>query len=322
MSVGCLMTAGEQLLLESELAWVAELMTEGAAGALTRMPGEPTVHVRVEAEQRAFDTRDWDFLSRGVWSRGGEVVVANACTSGFDARVAADGDRIRFTYRWRPPVRDRAAARVLRSRFHLLARAVLMQYPALWAAGTRGRVPLHASACSVGSKKPLLVSPSGVGRSTLLLESAVEETTGDNVAVGDGTVAWDLVEPARVEGAAGRRMAHGRGEAAVRNRISSLAPDAVVVLARAQRREPKLSPCSSVDAARSLVTSTYMAGELRRYWAFAATLAAGTGIGPAHPPVAEVAAAFARRLPCFVLELGSESRRAVVELATPAEVAA
>jgi hypothetical protein len=44
-----------------------------------------------------------------------------------------------------------------------------------------------------------------------------------------------------------------------------------------------------------------MAGELRRYWAFAATLAAGTEIGPEHPPVTSVASAFAAQLPCYVL---------------------
>ena len=32
-----------------------------------------------------------------------------------------------------------------------------------------------------------------------------------------------------------------------------------------------------------------MAGELRRYWAFAATLALGTGLGGSHPPVEDVA---------------------------------
>ena len=36
-----------------------------------------------------------------------------------------------------------------------------------------------------------------------------------------------------------------------------------------------------------------MAGELRRYWSFAATLSAGTGVGNPHPPVMDVASAFA-----------------------------
>jgi hypothetical protein len=57
-----------------------------------------------------------------------------------------------------------------------------------------------------------------------------------------------------------------------------------------------------------------MAGELRRFWAFAATLAAGTGAGPSHPPVGEVASAFAERLPCFVLRLGTPRDARVSEL--------
>ena len=57
------------------------------------------------------------------------------------------------------------------------------------------------------------------------------------------------------------------------------------------------------EAARALVAATYMAGELRRFWGLAATLSAGTGIGPVHPPVAEVASLLVRRLPCFELSI-------------------
>ena len=48
-----------------------------------------------------------------------------------------------------------------------------------------------------------------------------------------------------------------------------------------------------------------MAGELRRYWPFAATLSAATRLGPPHAPVTDVAAALASNLPCFELRLGS-----------------
>jgi hypothetical protein len=48
-----------------------------------------------------------------------------------------------------------------------------------------------------------------------------------------------------------------------------------------------------------------MAGELKRYWPFAATLAAGTGLGPAVPPVSDVASAFAVRLPSYTLSFAS-----------------
>jgi hypothetical protein len=56
-----------------------------------------------------------------------------------------------------------------------------------------------------------------------------------------------------------------------------------------------------------------MAGELRRFWAFAATLAAGTGAGPAHPQVLDVAAAFAARLPCARLTLDDAGTAALSE---------
>ena len=323
MRLGFLQTAGEALGFDSDLGWVGELIAEGSAGELEQTSmADPTVSVQVERERGPFDTRGWDFVTRGVSARAGEVVVANACTSGFDLHLAADDDRFRFTYRWRPPFRDRAASRVLRARFHLLARAVLMQYPALWVAGTRGRVPLHASACVVGARKPLLTAPSGVGRSTLLLQAATRATSGDNLAVGDGMTVWGLVEPMRVEGAEGRRMPHGRNEAAVEGRVDSLVPDVLVVLSRRHGRESAIASCDSADAARALATSTYMAGELRRYWAFAAALSAATAVGPPHPPIAEVASVFAARLSCHVLELGPDAAATLATLGRPAEVAA
>jgi len=131
------------------------------------------------------------------------------------------------------------------------------------------------------------------------------KATGDNLAVGDGATVWGLVEPVRIRGAGGRRMPHGRSETPIPDRVDALAPDSLVILERGQSEQPSLSPCSPDAAARSLVTSTYMAGELRRYWSFAATLSAGTGYGPAHPPVTEVASAFAAALPCYSLALGA-----------------
>ena len=88
-------------------------------------------------------------------------------------------------------------------------------------------------------------------------------------------------------------------------RVHTLVPDTIVAVERGQSERSSLSRCGSDAAAHSLVTSTYMAGELRRYWAFAATLSAGTGYRPAHPPVAEVAAAFTAALPCYSLALGT-----------------
>jgi hypothetical protein len=47
-----------------------------------------------------------------------------------------------------------------------------------------------------------------------------------------------------------------------------------------------------------------MAGELRRYWAFAATLALGTGVGATHPAVDRVARSLSAGLPCLEIVLG------------------
>ena len=52
------------------------------------------------------------------------------------------------------------------------------------------------------------------------------------------------------------------------------------------------------------MAGTYMAGELRRYWAFASTLALGTGVGEVHPRVDEVARTLTAGLPCWELTLG------------------
>jgi hypothetical protein len=134
---------------------------------------------------------------------------------------------------------------------------------------------------------------------------------------------WGLVEPIRLKGAGGRRMPHGRSEAALPGRVDAVVPDSVIVVQRGLAERSSLSPCSSEAAAYSLVTNTYMAGELRRYWAFAAILSAGTGYGPAHPPIADVAAALTAALPCYSLALGATpGDKRVSELLSSREVGA
>jgi hypothetical protein len=310
-------TAGELLAIDCSVPWVMELLSEGAAGELRHDASrDATVEVRIESDRRPFAVDGWEPLARGAWLRNGEVVVENACTAGFDLHFRSIAGHAEFTYRWRPPPRDRAAARLLRSRFHLLARATLTQYPVLWWAGAKGRAPLHASACAVGSGIALVTAPSGIGRSTLVLAEVAHgaRTTGDNLAVSDGEVVWGLVEPTRVAGGAGRRMPHGRREGELQQRAESLVPDRIVVLRRRASDHSSLVSCPSEIAARSLVTSTYMAGELRRYWVFAATLSAGVDRGPSHPPISEVADALAARLPCFWLDLGGRSTSGLSEV--------
>ncbi len=57
-----------------------------------------------------------------------------------------------------------------------------------------------------------------------------------------------------------------------------------------------------------------MAGELRRFWPLAATLALATGIGPAHPDVCGIAAALAARLPCLDVRVAHGSPAPIGEL--------
>jgi hypothetical protein len=304
-------TAGVHLDVRCDLDWAARLITEGAAGEL----GNPDLHaaatVRVEADRHPFDTAGWRLLTRGAWERDGDLVLSDVCTTGFDLRVTLDAGRPAFAYRWRPRPRSRAAAWALRSRFHLLARAALIQFPALWWASELGRAPLHASAVETAAATVLVAAPSGVGRSTLLVRELEHggRATGDNLGVSDGETVWGLVEPIRVDGGGGRRMPHGRREIPLAARAVSLRPAAVVVLERGDPGRSALVPCTPEAAARRLVTSTYMAGELRRFWPLAAELAAGTGRGPAHPRVADVAADLTAELPCWTLRLGSDGAR-------------
>src|SRR6266568_3277522 len=307
MRQGVLVTAGERLAVDCAVSWVGDLIEEAADGGLTTGGAEEaTVQIRVEATRDPFETSGWRPLARGVLGHDRSLVLRNLLSIGFDLRVDVEDGTPRFTFRWRPAGRERAMALVLRSRFHLLARSALLRYPALWWAGTRGRAPLHASACTVGDLGvALLAGPGGVGKSTLVSKelAAGGSATCDNVCVADGASAWGVVEPLRVEGGGGRRMPHGRRETAMPGRVAVLAPDRLVVLERGSDATASVRPCDQEVAARSLVTGTYMAQELRRYWAFAATLAAGTGIGPPHPP-----AAFGARL--RVAGRPSQSRRA------------
>jgi hypothetical protein len=312
-----LTTAGERLTVARVPRWLDSVVAEGADQAAAGAgAGGPGVTVTVEDGRGPFDTAGWAPLTRGAHARDGELVATDICGSGFDLHLRVRDGAADFTLRWRPSPRTLALHRALRSRFHLLARAVLLQYPALWWAGVNGRAPLHAPACTAGAATPLLAGPGGVGKTTLLGRelAAGGAATSDNLTVSDGATVWGLVEPMRAEGLGGRRMPHGRAEGRLPGRVPELRPDRVVVLRRGQGDAATVRPCAPEAAARALVAGTYVAGELRRYWPYAALLAAGTGLGPAHPPVGRVAAELADRLPCTEVVLASAPGPGLAEL--------
>lgn len=321
-SAGRCATAGLQVDIESELPWVSAMLQEAAAGDLFALePGRSPadLHLVVENDRDRYDTTGWQVITRGVHADNGRVVMDDASSTGFSVLVEPVGSTLEVRARWCPSPRARLAAALLPSRFHLLVRCALLQYPALWWSGVRGGVPLHASAVRLGEPcegmAVLLAGPGGVGKSTLLETelAAGGQATCDNVCVtkacdaGSGVVVSGLLEPLRLEGAAGRRMPHGRREQPWTERASELAINQLVVVRRGKDPEPLVRQIPPDEAARALLGGTYAAGELRRYWPYAASLALGTGLGPVHPPISEVARAVADLLPCTELVLPSWS---------------
>jgi hypothetical protein len=302
-----LRTAGEIIAVTSQLPWVTRLIGAqvgtddgGSAGA------GPTVALSVEASTASFPVAGLRVVTRGGYAGADLVVLHDVGGSGFDIRCELDGELLRLTARYRPGTATRAANLALAGRFGLLAAQVLVHYPVLWRAGWRGRVPLHVSVLATGSGTPMLAGPGGVGKTTIL-SAALRDgavATADNLCAADATSCFGVVEPLRTDalGGRGRRTSHGRVSRPFGERASVLIPDRIVVVERGERTSMRSIPPD--EAARTLVAGTYAAGELRRYWAFAATLALATGRGPAHPPIAEVAAGYTARLPCVRLRVG------------------
>jgi len=147
----------------------------------------------------------------------------------------------------------------------------------------------------------MLAGPGGLGKSALLAQELATgaRATSDNLCVGNGLTTWGLVEPVWVATGRGPRILHGHAEVPIKGWVPRLTPDRIVVLRRIPDASFRVRPCDPDSALRALVTGTYMARELRRYWGVAATLTAATGLGPAHPQVDEVARLFASELPCL-----------------------
>jgi hypothetical protein len=311
-------TAGEHVVVDCDVAWLSTLLADAVAGELVETAGSgETVRLQVQADRRPFDRDGWKLVGRGAWAAPPRAVIEDACSSGFDLQVDPRGSVLHVAARYRPAPRTRAANTLLGARFRLLAAQTLLHYPALWWASVRGRVPLHVSVTAGAGGVTMIAGPGGVGKSTMLAAGLKrgDRATADNLCACDARHAYGVVEPLRVDGGRGRAVAtHGRREYALPGRVPSLEPDRLVVLRRANGSRASAGPLSSAEAVRELVAGTYMAGELRRYWAFAGTLALATGIGPAHPDVLGIAAALADRLPCFEVRMAHGSPAPIGDL--------
>jgi hypothetical protein len=316
-------TAGERVVVDCSMRWLMSLLTDSTGGELAEAsPGGETVRLAIQASGQPFSRQGWTLIGRDVWASGSAALIIDACSSGFDLQVEPRGELLHVAARYRPSPRTRAANMLLGSRFRLLTAQTLLHYPALWWASARGRVPLHVSVTSGAGTATMIAGPGGVGKSTLLCAGLKrgEIATADNICACDGIDAYGLAEPLRVAGGQVRATTtHGRSEHPLAARAPALRPDRLVVLRRGTpAAETYVGEISPIDAVRALVTGTYMAGELRRFWPFAATLALATGIGPAQPDVLGVASSFAARLPCFELNVARGAPMPGGELLRPA----
>ncbi|HEY2041954.1 MAG TPA: hypothetical protein VGH11_04690 [Jatrophihabitans sp.] len=319
MAAGWFETAGETFVLHTETAARIDLVRLGVGAQAAPLTGAvpiPTVSVDLQASKAEFSTAALGIVSRDCWSDGTRTVLANACGSGFDLQLEVSDDLLAVTARYRPSMAVRCLNTVARQRFSLLAGQTLVHYPALWRAGWRGRVPLHAGLLAASDGVPLLVGPSGVGKSTVIAGTIASGASiaSDNLCCGDGVDCFGVAEPMRLSRstAGNANTSRGRSAVTITNRVSALEPDRVVMLTRGEHT--LIETVKPDEAARAFVAGTYSAGELRRYWQFAATLALATGRGPAHPPVYEIAARYTDRLPCVGVQVGDGERINVAQL--------
>jgi hypothetical protein len=295
----CSRTAGLTLAVTTDSSRWQSFVREAFAGQ-QQHDAPADLKVVVAETSEPFSRRGLDPLARGAWSDGSAVVIENACSSGVDLRVWAAGGRLEVEARSRPGWSTRGLATVAPARAQLLLRSAILQYPAMWWAGVSGAVPLHVSGIRTGGVSVAIAGPGGVGKSTLLRDAMSQGGQGvsDNLCVGRGLVIHGVLEPLRADGGEGRRMPHGRRESVWTDRLDSIEVERILVLRRGSGSRVVVRPLDAQATARVIVGGTYSAGELRRYWGFAATLALGTGLGPAHPPIVDAATRLARAVPC------------------------
>jgi hypothetical protein len=289
-------------LCSTSRRWI-EFAREAFAGQVLPPSDETTADVRVVVASRRqppFSHEGMRLLTRGAWTDGTSVLLEDACTSGMDLRFTPGKDRLEIEARCRPSWTTRALGLAAPGRSVLLLRDALLQYPAMWWAGRDGWAPLHVSALRVGDQLVALAGPGGVGKSTLVRAAVAEGAwpVSDNLCVGHGTELAGVLEPLRSEGGSGRKMPHGRRESVWRRRVAEGTVNRLLVLQRGGTDHLVVRPIDTRTAADVVAGGTYAAGELRRYWAFAATLALGTGVGPVHPRVEDAATELCAAVPC------------------------
>ncbi|MGZ4460104.1 MAG: hypothetical protein ACXVW9_13390 [Nocardioidaceae bacterium] len=308
-------TAGTVVRVEAEDARLGNAVLAATGSTWTEQPADEAgaeVTLHLEASRRSFALPDPVPVTRGVWAaRDGRVLVDSAGGSGFSQLWSVDGTGLHVRSRWTPTLTESVAAAGLRSRTEALRAQVLLHYPVLWWAASKGLAPLHVSLVEIDGVAVLLAGPGGVGKSTLVARELARGANAacDNLAVSDGVTAFGLGEPLRLPRdagvqAAGGRTTHGRRQQPWHHRVPELRPELLVVVHRGDRPDPVVRAVHADTATRTLVAGTFAAGELRRFWQLAAGLSLGTGLGPALAPVEEVAATLTRRLPCFEIELG------------------
>jgi hypothetical protein len=275
----------------------------------------PDVEIWVERDRHDFDGKASTLVTDGVRVEPDTGVVISSMGGSRHAQWWSAGERLRVCSRLRRRLPERAAL-VPPARRRALDAQMVMHYPTLWWAGVQGLVPLHAAVVALDDVVVMLAGPSGIGK-TALLSAAVRDGVPamcDSIAVSDGTCTHGLAQPMRVAapttsrahraGSVGAHTIRVRGDSPWGDRLPALVPD-VIVTVRLGGDRGRVRAAPPTVVARSLVAGTFAAGELDRYWPLCAILALATGLGPAVPPVAEVARKLTERVPCLELTLGA-----------------